>query len=335
MMKHKGRFSMRLCLFPILCCLLVGCNKKSQESDVVSQRYVHKYGYAVSQDEFESRKYPGQSITMLKNGVTITTTYENGVLHGSTTHTFPHSQTIETYLLYNQGTLVKEIVYDINGMPLRQEVQLSPTRYATTKWYADGIPMSSEEYAGIELVEAQYFTPQNDIEARVEKGRGTRISRDIHGILVSREEIDEGVITKRETFYASGAPETIAYYQNGKLHGEKKSFNESGEPLAIKEYIIGKLHGKTTFFKNGARSLEIHYLDGLKNGLEIHYLDGEAVSQQIVWENDKKHGPATYYVDGVPQVEFYYDGALVSEDRWKELNRLDEIIGQISPDVAW
>ena len=71
-------------------------------------------------------------------------------------------------------------------------------------------------------------------------------------------------MTKRETFYANGAPESVAFFIRGVLHGEKKSFAESGEPIAVKEYVNGKLHGKATFYKNGARSVEVHYLDGLE-----------------------------------------------------------------------
>ncbi|MGH7889282.1 MAG: toxin-antitoxin system YwqK family antitoxin [Thermodesulfobacteriota bacterium] len=315
--------------------LMTGCCKKQQENNVVSERYIHKYGYAVSKDEFTERKYPGQVVTVLKNGVTMTSTYENGVLHGSCTHTFPHSQVVETYFLYNQGNLVKQIIYEISGMPLREEVQLSPTRYASTKWYTDGTPMCTEEYASKELVEAQYFTRQNEVEARVEKGRGNRVIRDLQGVLLTREDVDQGFVTRRESFFASGAPESIALYSHGLLNGERQSFSESGEPLAVKEYVNGKLHGKTTFFKNGARFVEAHYLDGKKNGLEIHYFDGDKISQEILWENDKKHGPSKYYVDGIAQVEYFYDGRTVSENKWKELNQFDEMIGQISPDVAW
>ncbi len=314
---------------------LTGCSKSCEECNVVSTRYIHKYGYAVSKDEFEERQYPGQVVTALKNGVTITSTYENGVLHGLSRHTFPHSQTVETDYLYNQGSLVKINVYDVTGMPLREEVVLSPTRRSSTKWYSSGTPLSIEEFAGEELVEAQYFNRQNEVEARVQKGKGTRIVRNIQGVLLSKDEIEEGYVTKREAFYANGSPESVAYYIQGVLHGETKSYTQNGEPLAVKEYIAGKLHGKTTFFKNGARYVDVHYLDGLKNGLEIHYIDGNVVSQEIVWENDHKHGPSKYYVDSIAEVEYYYDGELVSEGKWKELNQLDDMINRISPAVAW
>lgn len=338
-MASQGRFFMRRIVTPLSLCLtlfLAGCRSNNQDNNVVSERYIHKYGYAVSKNEFEERKYPGQVITTLKTGVTITATYENGLLHGPSTHTFPHSQTVESYYLYNQGNLVKQVLYNAHGMPLREEIQLSPTRFASTKWYSDGTPMSTEEYAGKELVEGQYFTLQNDVEARVEKGRGTRVIRDVQGILLAKEEVEQGFITQKDTFYANGAPESTAYFMNGLLHGEKKSFAETGDPLAVKEYVNGKLHGKSTFYKNGARCVEVHYLDGQKNGLEIHYLDGETISQEILWENDHKHGPSKYYVDGIAQVEYFYDGERISENKWKELSQLDQMIGQISaPSSSW
>lgn len=335
--ESKGRFFMRQFLTPVLGCALLflaSCHKNSQDDNVVSQRYLHKYGYAVSKGEFEERKYPGQVITTLKTGVTITSTYENGQLHGPTTHTFPHSQTVESYYLYNGGNLVKQVLYNTHGMPMREEVQLSPTRFMTTKWYFDGIPMSTEEYASNELVEGQYFNRQNEVESRVEKGRGVRLIRDVQGTLQAKEEIERGFVARRDTFYANGAPESTAFYVQGVLNGEKKSFAESGEPLAVKEYVNGKLHGKSTFYKNGARSVEVHYLDGMKNGLEIHYLDGEMVSQEILWENDHKHGPSKYFVDGVAQVEFFYDGQRVSENKWRELSKLDQMIGLINAPSA-
>ena len=337
MMGRKGRLLMGR--YPIFLGLLIltlaGCHRTKEESSIVSQRYVHKYGYAVSKDEFIERKYPGQVITVLKNGVTTTSTYENGRLHGPSTHSFPHSQVVENYFLYNQGALVKQIAYDISGMPLFEEVQLSPTRHASTWWFADGTPRCTEEYAGVELVEGQYFNRLNEVESRVEKGKGRRTLRDAQGILLAQEEVDEGYITLRRTFYSNGTPESISQFYRGTLQGEKKTFNENGEPIADKEYIAGKLHGKTTFYKNGARSVEIYYLDGLKNGLEIHYVDGDAISQEILWENDKKHGPCMYYVDGIAQVEYFYDGSHVSEHRWKELNQLDQMISQIEPGAAW
>jgi antitoxin component YwqK of YwqJK toxin-antitoxin module len=313
-----------------------GCQQKRQENTIVSTKYIHKYGYAVSKNEFETRKYPGQVVSLLKNGVTNTATYENGKLHGVVTSTYPHSQTIELYQIYNQGNCVKEIRYDSSGMPVKEEVKLSPTRYATTLWYANGTPLSIEEHAGDELVEGQYFTPHHDLESRVEKGEGLRIKRDVYGTLMAKDEITEGLVSKHETFFANGSPESISYFKQNKLDGEKSTFTANGEPLNVKEYHHGDLHGKATFYKNGSKYLEIHYLDGKKNGVETHYGDDETISQEILWENDKRHGPTKYYMDGVPQIEYYYNGEHVSEVKWKEQNHIDQLINEISPEVqAW
>lgn len=320
-------------VFGAMALLLCGCkNTKQSNDDVVSQKYIHKYGYAVSKDEFEGNAYPGQVVTLLRSGVTLTATYENGVLHGPSTHTFPNSQTVESYYLYNHGNLVKEILYDVSGMPLREEVQLSPKRYLVTLWYNHGTPMSIEEFAHEELLEGQYFNGTNDLEAQVVKGKGTRVRRDIQGLLLYKDQIEEGYVAKRETFYPNGAPESVAFFNHGKLHGEKRTYAQSGEPLAIKEYIQGKLHGKTTVFNNGVKTIETLYLDGMKNGMERHFLDGEMVAQEILWENDRRHGPSRYFLGEEAQVEYYYDGSLIGQEKWEELSQIDAMISQISPD---
>lgn len=314
--------------------LLSSCEKDNQENPVVSQRYVHKYGYAVSQEEWEANRYPGQVITNLTNGVTITATYENGIKHGPCTHTLPHSQTVEKYFLYNQGSLVKEILYDQRGMPLKELVQLSPSRHSITVWFEEGSPMCIEEYANDELLEGQYCSLSNEIEARVEKGNGLRIRRDQRGTLLSKDLFERGYLTKRESFYGNGAPETIVHYKQNKLHGEKRVFAQSGEPVSIEEYVNGRLHGRSTYFKHGVKYLEVSFLDGMKNGIETHFIDGEEVASQISWENDKKHGPTTFYIDGIPQSQWYYDGQLVHKSRYEEMSRLDDMISKISPDVT-
>ncbi|MBS0621229.1 MAG: hypothetical protein JSS61_07225 [Verrucomicrobia bacterium] len=309
--------------------VLAGCQNNDNNQSVVSQRYIHKYGYAVSKDEWDMNTYPGQVITSLDTGVTITATYENGTLHGPTTYTYPHSQTVEHYFLYNNGSKVKEISYDPAGMPLREWIQLSPARHSLTMWYKEGSPMQIEEYAGNELIDGQYFSTENELEARVEKGAGLRIRRSADGTLLAKEVFEEGYAIKKETFYPNGSPESIAYYYHDKLNGEKRTFAQNGEPLSIEEWVAGQLHGKATYFKNGNRYLEISYLYGQKNGLETHFIDGDIISQEIAWENDLKHGTSIFYADGKSDTHWFYAGELVSKRKFDELNHLDEIIANI------
>jgi len=317
----------------IVLALLSACQKQSNNDAVVSKRYIHKYGYAVSKEEWEAHNYPGQVITNMRDGVTVTTTYEHGILHGPTTYTYPHSQTVELFLLYKNSELVKEIHYDSQGMPSREQVFLSPHRYTLTSWYSSGSPLCIEEFADDEIVEGQYFTLNNEIEARIDKGNGIRIHRDPNGTLLTRDVFEKGYMVKRDSFYPSGAPEFVAHYSQNTLQGEKRCFTENGEPLAIEEWKDGKLHGLASYFSNGVKVTEISYLDGQKNGMERHFLDGEIISQELSWENDKRHGLSIYYTDGQTRTEWYYDGKMTSQNRYEELAKLDEMISNISSDV--
>jgi antitoxin component YwqK of YwqJK toxin-antitoxin module len=313
---------------------LTGCQKNTQEEDpVVTQRYIHKYGYALTQQEWATNRYPGQVVTTLRNGVTITSTYEGGVLHGAVTHTFPNSQTVESYFLYNQGEKVKEIQYDIQAMPIHETVQISPSRYTITQWYVDGTPLSIEEYSIDELIDGQYFSKKNEIESRVEKGCGQRFCRDRTGVLLSKDDFEGGYKIKRETFYSSGTPESITLFKQGLLHGEKKTFSEKGEPLAIEEWIDGKLHGKATYFVNGSVDYEVSYFYGKKHGPEVHYIDGKTIAKEITWEYDRKHGPTTYFIDGIAKTDWFYEGQSVSYHRYQEHLKLDEMISHVAPET--
>lgn len=311
------------------------CHKDSSNNQVVSQKYVHKYGYAVSAEEWASKNYPGQVISTLNNGVVVTATYENHELHGPCTYTYPNSHVVEKYVMYNRGAIVKEVLYDVSGMPHKESVELSPTRTSLTYWYSDGAPRSVEEYASGELLEGQYFTVLNEVEARVEKGNGNKVVRDAKGLLLAKEDVSGGFTVKKQTFYASGTPESISYYVGNKLHGEKKTFTASGEPSAVEEWVDGQLHGKSTYFKNGTKYQEVSYLFGKKNGQETFFIDGGAPSHQIGWDNDRKHGPETYFVDGAEKVLWHYSGKEVSKANYDEQIRLDEIVSQVRSEASY
>lgn len=326
----KTRLSLLCGALALLAC---SCNKDTNSNQVVSQRYVHKYGYAVSQEEWASKNYPGQVISTLSNGVVVTATYENHELHGPCTFTFPNSNTIERHVIYNRGAVVKETTYDSSGMPLEETAQLSQSRRSVTLWYSDGAPKSIEEYANEELLEGQYFTVLNELEARVEKGKGEKVMRDAKGTLLFRDEVDAGFTVKRESFYPNGSPEGITYFANNKKHGLRKTFTVSGEPLSVEEWVNGALHGKATYFKNGTKYLEVSYLFGKKNGQESYFVDGDAISHQISWDGDKRHGPETYFVDGSEKTTWYYGGKEVSKSNYDDQIRLDEIISRGQSDL--
>ncbi|NGX27084.1 MAG: hypothetical protein K940chlam6_01011 [Chlamydiae bacterium] len=311
--------------------ILAGCGNDGSSNQVISKRYIHKYGYAVSQSEWEAHNYPGQVITSLRNGVTITATYENGALHGPCTHTHPHSQTVQSYYLFNYGEVKKEIVYDSLGMPIQETAQLSPHRYCLTKWFGDGTPQSVEDYADDELLDGKYYTLSNEIESQIKRGIGLRIRRDQNGTLTSKDHFDSGYMTKSETFFASGSPENVAHYTLNERNGERRVFTEKGDLLAVEEWIDGQLHGKATYFNNGKKQVAVYFIAGARNGIETHFIDGETIEQEIHWIFDKRHGPTKFYVgDNLAKTEWYYDGKLVSKKHFDELDKLDQMITHAS-----
>jgi antitoxin component YwqK of YwqJK toxin-antitoxin module len=156
-----------------------------------------------------------------------------------------------------------------------------------------------------------------------------RLRRDRTGTLLAKETIVAGYAVKKETFYPNGAPESIAFYSQDVLNGERRTFAQTGEPLAIEEWINGRLHGKATYFRNGNRYMETSYMYGQKNGVERHFVDGDIVSREISWDGDQKHGEAIFYAEGKPESQWYYADQPVSKRKFEELNGLDEVISRL------
>ena len=118
--------------------ILSSCQSNSALDQVISQKYVHKYGFDVSSQEWTERSQDGQIVEELKNGVKITRSYEGGQLQGPTSYTFPNSSIVEKLLTYDLGTLLKETVYDLNGMPIREELYEFDDRNMITLWSSQG-----------------------------------------------------------------------------------------------------------------------------------------------------------------------------------------------------
>ncbi|MFY7842534.1 MAG: toxin-antitoxin system YwqK family antitoxin [Rhabdochlamydiaceae bacterium] len=307
------------------------CSKKQRDQDnIVSQKYFHKYGENVSQKEWFSEHLNGHIVTSYKNGVTVSSEYDNGVLHGITKKSHPHSQVPEKIQLFDNGELIKDTTFDSRGTAIKEISHLSANKQKVFLWYGSGVPQSEEIHENGKLIEGHYFSPKNEKESSVENGQGVRLEKNRDGLLLAKEYFSEGMITMKETFHPNGFPSDITLYQNGLIHGEKRSFNEKGEPLCVQEYMNGSLNGKTTYFKDGIRSQEIFYLHGKKNGLETHYLDGEHPSQEISWLNDKKHGASTFYANGDVSTSWFYEGEPVSAKRFKELNRIDQKLNEVN-----
>lgn len=324
---------MRSLFWPAAACagiLLAGCHSNKNNGDVVSQEFVHKYGFGVSEQEWNDRAQDGKVITLLKNGVKVTRSFENGQLHGATTFSFPHSSIIEKELIYDQGTLLKEVLRDAGGIPIREDMYEFDDRTIITLWDEKGSPLSIEEYVNEPLMEGKYYTPEHELEAQVENGFGARILRDRSGLLLSRDRIEKGAIAERISYHPNGQIQSISRYQDYQLHGEQIKNTPSGKPLMAMQWNRGVLDGTKTVFRNGVKIAEIPYVNGQKQGTEFHYDDFGAVIAEIQWKGDKKHGASRFFNEDAAETEWFFRGRAVSDRKFETLETREKLIADLN-----
>lgn len=298
-------------------------------NQVISQKYVHKYGFDVTENEWEERSQEGQVITLLANGVKVVQSYENGVLHGPTTNTFPHSSVIEKIMMYDAGTLLKETQCDHSGIPIKEEIFEFDDRTIITSWDEKGVPLSIEEYEHDLLMEGKYYTPEHILEATVEAGFGERIKRDRTGTLLSRDTIENGSSSQRISYHPNGQVHTISHYHENQLHGEQLKFTASGKPLMKLNWDHGVLDGLKTVYRNGTKIAEIPYDHGSKQGLEYHYDDLGHLTAEIEWKADKKHGASKFHTEDTTEVEWFFKGKTVSAHKFELLDTREKLLADL------
>ena len=312
--------------------ILSGCDQAQRQAsphEVVTERYIHRYGYDVSKSEWEAKDYPGQVITTYRNGVTVVTNYEDGQIHGFKTTTYPHSQTLDTKESYHRGLLTKRTSYDLRGIPLKEEHFVNPEQTKILFWYSNGIPRAQEDYRNDQLLTAEYYTLSNETEAKIINGSRMRVLRNAKGQMLAKEYLLDFELTKKETFHLNGTPEMTVNYKNGLLDGEKLVHAESGEPISKEIYKDGLLDGVAVYFQNGYRYLECDYSNGRKSGVEKHYIDGEVVSEESLWKNNLRHGPTQIFFDGIVKTQWYYNNERVTKAKYDDLSRREEQIAQM------
>ena len=314
-------------LSPYIAALIVAsCQTNTTTDQIVSQKFVHKYGFDLSEQEWEQRAQEGQVISTLQNGVSISRTFENGILHGPTTYTFPNSSTVEKILLYDQGNLLKETVQDMTGMPIREEAYEFDDRLILTFWNDKGVPLNVEEYNGNLLVDGKYYSPEHELEAQVENGNGFRTKRERSGLLISRDQMENGTMTSRTTYHPNGQVHTVSHYHDYMLHGDQSKYTASGRPLMNLRWDRGILDGIKAIYRNGLKVAEIPYVHGQKNGVETHYDDLGNLIAEIIWRNDKKHGCCKSYTEDSQDSDWYFNGSLVSAEKFDLLENRERII---------
>lgn len=316
----------RASVYLVACALITSCQTSTSLDQVVSQTFVHKYGFETSEEEWEAREQDGQVVSMLKNGVKITRTYENGQLHGPTTYTFPHSAVVEKVFVYDQGSLLKERLNDPAGMPIREEVYEFDNRNVITLWDEKGVPLSIEEYDNALLMEGKYYTPEHELEGVVTDGYGERMKRDRSGLLVSRDEIQNGVMASRTIFHPNGRVHTVSHYENYQLHGQQSKFTSAGKPLMELNWNRGVLDGEKVVYRNGYKIAVTPYVLGQKHGTEIHYDDLGNLTAEIEWNRDKKHGATKIHSEDYTDTEWFFKGQSVNAEKFKSLENRENIV---------
>jgi antitoxin component YwqK of YwqJK toxin-antitoxin module len=304
-----------------LAAALGGCVRDGTLSEgAVAQTYVHKYGLPVDKADWERRGENGQIVSTRKDGVKEVKVFAQGLLHGDSTYSFPHSDVVARIETYDRGMLVAEQENYPSGVPSLQRQILSSGEALETHWYSSGSPRCRETLKGGLLLAGEYFSLDNQLESRLENGEGLRTVRDAEGELLSEDQIGKGVMVRRSTFYTNGQPESISSYLEGKEHGQRFTYLPGGVPNTIECWVNGELQGITTVFVNGEKKAEIPYETGRKQGIERRYGPDGSLVEEVTWLRDMRHGADQFVVNGERTVDWYHHGQLVSKAIFDRLN---------------
>jgi antitoxin component YwqK of YwqJK toxin-antitoxin module len=295
------------------------CQRQRSNNEIVCETYVHKYGVEVAPEDWSNRGQNGTVIAVRKDGVTVSTTYAEGMLHGDTTHSYPHSKALERCQTYENNHLVAETTYYPSGEAQMTVSYLNDNERELACWYETGEPRSGERWHGNLLLDGEYYTIQQELEAEVHNGHGLHVLRNTLGDLISHEQYAEGECTSVTTFHSNGMPREITPKTHGKIDGVVQHFYADGSPESTEEWRAGLRHGLTTLYQNGVAISRTPYVNGRRQGVEEHG-DGAGVSTRVTWLNDMRHGPTDRYVDGHVTREWFYCDEPVTAGNFALLN---------------
>jgi antitoxin component YwqK of YwqJK toxin-antitoxin module len=315
----------------ILSC--TSCDRSKKDSAaVVSQQFIHKYGFNLSEAEWNNRAKNGKMITVLQTGVTVSNNYVNGLLQGETTYTFPKSTIISTVEHYRDGVLTKRQVNDEQGLPLKEEMIEIDGQKTITFWYEDGCPMSVEEYKNDILQYGAYYNTNHDLEAKVDNQGGERVIRERKGgALLFKDKIEKGKLVFRTTYHPNGVIASQSSYDDYKLNGDQLKFNESGQPIFKASWDHEILNGMKTTYQNGNKTWEVFYVNGKKHGIEKTYDEKGKVTSEVKWDNGQKHGSARYFGADNTKIAWYFHGKAVSAQDFVDLDHQEKFLASFPP----
>lgn len=298
--------------FLILLGVLTSCQTRNCSDEVVCET-VHRYGLTLEPEDWSARGQCGQVVSMRKDGVEVIRNYDNGILDGECTYTFPHRDFIQKKEVYDNGNLRQEQIHYTSGLPYKQTVYEGPDCQSVTIWYENGAPHAYERIENGRLINAEYYSVDQEIESKIENGKGLSTRRDGQGQLQHVDTIENGQKVMSTTYHPNGAPAAMTPYVNGVIEGEKRTYLPGGEPATIEKWTGNAQHGTMQEFEHGELRAEIPFVSGSKHGVERRYRDdGKTLAQEITWVQGQKHGPSYSYIGNTTKTDWYFRNRLVA-----------------------
>lgn len=309
--------------------VFVSCQKNNNNSDIASTRFIHKYGFEVSKNEWKERGKEGQIVQVTKDKVTKTFTYKKGVLDGISTISYEGKEQIKEQQVYEDGILIKKTLYDISGTPISEENFVKDGK-TLTFWDARGVPLRYEIYKDNLLQEAKYLDENNKEEACIKKGKGIRLKRSQDRKMILKEEFSDGKMVSRITYHPNGKMQSKAFFKDYKLHGKRETYSLKGNLLTSVTWKDGKRDGQMLCFRDEKKHIEIPYMEGKKDGVEKEYdLEGNIV-KEIHWEADKRHGSSRYYYEDYTDIQWYFRGVAVDLKKFQDLEAHEKLMAELN-----
>ena len=273
---EKSLFPLCVAPFSLFGLLSIEC----PSGDEVVCETVHRYGVPLDPQDWSERGQNGQ-VVLAKDGVAVSRSYQEGILHGECTYTFPHCDVIQKRQAYNYGVLTQETDHYPSGLPRWQVTHESPQKQANIGWYETGAPQAQEEYVSGKLTKGEYYTTNHQIESRGDESNGFRTRRDGQGQLVNVDSIKQGQMVLRTTYHPDGTPSAVTPYVNGHIEGERLTYLPGGEPRTVEQWVTNKQHGVTTVFEQGEKRADVPYVVGVKQGTEKRYRSSNTLAQEV------------------------------------------------------
>lgn len=292
------------------------------DKHVIKETYTHSYGITVSKSEWNRRGKDGVITKIFKDGSILTENFHQGLHHGLVSQTYPHSSIISVKKEYAHGILISILKNFRNGLPQKEEVFLNDNSVKLSLWHeGDSFPWLIETTKNSIILEGSYHSPKNPNEKTIiVNGNGIKSIFSADGTLLFEEIYNNGLLTTIIKFYPNKDPAVVTAYLNNQPHGIRQTFDLGGIPNTVEEWRHGEQDGVTIIFKNGQKVSEIPYVKGLKDGIEICYNESLEVVEEISWKHNTLHGFRKIHTDDVSKIEWYYQGKLVSKNKFDRLN---------------